>query len=244
MERLIEWTVTLAASSGILLVTFIIGQLMTSWLMPPLHKFAVLLQRHFSLTKSNSKVCREHYIIETDLMHDAIARRLAQVAAHVYTDEHFNRYYQQLSSTHLPLVTLFNWTRTIAEDIADAPITLERQKRWREYLDGSRYSSDCEIYPDYIEFDDSERTVLWGAVYFWLWCIGGRCRDESLLSLVEETACPKLYLQPYFELFKNSVPSESDDDIAAGRMMTVNVNSPGNYIGQTLNIDKNGRQDK
>ena len=147
-----------------------------------------------------------YYLKEQDIKKDEQAKRLASISHHGYIEKSFEDYYQRLTEEHLPIVVLINWTRTIVEDLQNAVSPISHAQRWNDFFHSKLYRvyTDSSVHPDFVHvLDDHELAYLWGAVYYWLKCLSVGFEDLDLLQAIENLACRKMFLRPYFYHFKN-----------------------------------------
>lgn len=147
-----------------------------------------------------------YYLKEQDIKKDEQAKRLASISHHGYTEKSFDDYYMRLTEEHLPIVVLLNWTRSIVEDLLNAVSPIGHAQRWNDFFHSQEYKdySNTSVHPDFFHvLDDHELAYLWGAVYYWLKCLSEGFDNQDLLQAIENLACRKLFLRPYFYHFKN-----------------------------------------
>lgn len=143
-----------------------------------------------------------YYLTEKSLKSDENAKELASILHDGYVNHWFDDYYCRLSEDRLPINVFVNWTRTIVEDLLACVNPRNHVYGWNNYLHNID-SFKILFYPDFIDFEDYEVTYLWGGVYYWLKRLTPDFNDEDLLQRIEEVACQRKYLTPYFLLFKN-----------------------------------------
>ncbi|MBR2291563.1 MAG: hypothetical protein IJ868_04535 [Prevotella sp.] len=143
-----------------------------------------------------------YYLTENSLKQEKNAREFAAILHTGYVDSWFGDYYCNLSEEHLPLNIFVNWTRTIVEDLLSSVNPINHVCGWDNYLRNTDSFNPLLRKGD-IYFENYEIAYLWGGVYYWLHCLTPGFNNEGLLRQIEEVACRKKYLSPYFLLFKN-----------------------------------------
>ena len=143
-----------------------------------------------------------YYLTENSLKSDKDAKEFASILHDGYVNPWFADYYNQLSEDRLPLNMFINWTRSIVEDLLASVNPINHLYGWNNYLHNMD-SFKVLFNPNTIEFDDYEIAYLWGGVYYWLKRFVAGFNNDELLCRIEEVACKKKYLTPYFLLFKN-----------------------------------------
>jgi hypothetical protein len=143
-----------------------------------------------------------YYLTENSLKTDENSKELASIIHEGYVNPWFAEYYCQLSEDRLPLNMFINWTRSIVEDLLASVNPINHVYGWNNYLHNMD-SFSVLLKPNAIELEDFEVAYLWGGVYYWLKCFVSGYNNEELLRRIEEVACQKKYLTPYFMLLKN-----------------------------------------
>ena len=184
------------------LVLILMSFLFFKYLFPDI-KF---LPKYFQ-PRRNRKVLREYkfktyYTTEKSLKTDINAKEFASILHTGYVSSWFEDYCCNLSENRIPLIMFVNWTRSIVEDLMVSLNPINRVHGWNNYLH-NMYSFNLIFHPNTIEFEDYEITYLWGGVYYWLNRYMPNFNNDKLLQQIEEVACHKKYLIPYFQLFKD-----------------------------------------
>jgi hypothetical protein len=143
-----------------------------------------------------------HYFNEKQIKNDKRADKMAKIAYRAYTDFEFDDYQERLDEKRLPLNTLINWARTIAEDLADHPSPVMRVRNWYEYFGSNKYQWMSMALPYCLDFYTHEMAYLWGAVYYWLVVETEDFNDDCVLRYIEEMACKRKFAGFYFYHFK------------------------------------------
>lgn len=170
-----------------------------------------------------------YYLKEQDIKKDEQAKRLASISHHGYTERSFEDYYMCLTEERLPIVVLLNWTRTIVEDLQNAVTPISHAQRWNNLFHSQVYKdySNTSVHPDFIHvLKDHELAYLWGAVYYWLKCLSDGFDNLDLLQAIENLACRKLFLRPYFYHFKNIADGNCDENYLMQTGYGAEKNSP------------------
>ncbi len=147
-------------------------------------------------------IYHNYYLTEKNLTSDPRAKKIASVIHSGYVNTWYEDYYSNLSEEHLPLNVFVNWTRSIADDLLESVNPINNVKGWDNYLHNPS-SFDNIFRQESVIFEDFEQAYIWGGVYYWLKCFAKDFNNELLLNQIEEVACRKKYLTPYFMLFKN-----------------------------------------
>lgn len=145
---------------------------------------------------------QKYYLTEMSLRSDEKAKEFASVLHGGYVNMWYDEYYSILLEERLPLHIFVNWTRSIVEDLMESINPINNVQGWDNYLHNVD-SLDTIFQTECIIFEDYELAYLWGGVYYWLKRLTPNFDNESLLNIIEEVACRKKYLTPYFMMFKN-----------------------------------------
>ena len=202
----------IAFFSLLLLMVIIIGAVFFSWYIMEFAKKLRLERVKRNLSDKLRYHC--YYLKEQDIKKDERAQKLVSISHHGYSERSFEDYYQRLTEEHLPIVVLINWTRTIVEDLQNAVSPISHAQRWNDFFHSKVYRdySDMSVHPDFVHvFDDHELAYLWGAVYYWLKCLSEGFENMDLLQAIENIACRKMFLRPYFYHFKNIADGNCDE---------------------------------
>lgn len=166
-------------------------------------------------SKHLKKYLGEHYTIyyhnDEEIRIDERANKLSEIIHNGYVDSWFDHYYKRLTESHLPILVLMNWIRTIVEDIEHSISAPAKVEKWNIYFHGDDYNEKTTK-DDYIDFDESELAYLWGAVYYWIKCFHAESDNEALLETIENVACQKEYVKPFFYHFKHQFGEISDEE--------------------------------
>ena len=202
----------IAFFSLLLLMVIIIGAVFFSWYIMEFAKKLRLERVKRNLSDKLRYHC--YYLKEQDIKKDERAQKLVSISHHGYIERSFEDYYQRLTEEHLPIVVLINWTRTIVEDLQNAVSPISHAQRWNDFFHSKVYRdySDMSVHPDFVHvLDDHELAYLWGAVYYWLKCLSEGFENMDLLQAIENIACRKMFLRPYFYHFKNIADGNCDE---------------------------------
>lgn len=143
-----------------------------------------------------------YFLSEKSLKSDPIASKFASVIHLGYVNFWYEEYFSNLFEERLPLHVFVNWTRSIVEELMESVNPINHVHGWNNYLHNID-SFDTILRQECIAFEDYELAYLWGGVYYWLKHYIPNFNNEALLHQIEEVACHKKYLTPYFLAFKN-----------------------------------------
>ena len=154
-----------------------------------------------------------YYYNDKQIKDDESASKIAKIAYRAYTDEVFDDYQERLDEKRLPLSTLVNWARTIAEDLAEHPSPVLRVRNWFEYFNSDKYQWMSMVFPFCLDFYAHEMAYIWGAVYYWLKVEISDFNCNDVLSYIEEVACKRKFARFYFYHFKKSAGGDMTESI-------------------------------
>ena len=183
------------------LVLIIMSFLFFKYLFPDIKLLAKYAHSRWNGNNLREYKYQTYYAREKDLKADKNAREYASILHTGYVSSWFEDYCCNLSENRIPLIMFINWTRSIVEDLIVSVNPINRVHGWNNYLHNMD-SFSLLFRPNTIEFEDYEISYLWGGVYYWLKRYVPDFNDEKLLQQIEEVACHKKYLIPYFQLFK------------------------------------------
>ncbi len=152
----------------------------------------------------------KYYLTEQSLRTDEKAKEFASVLHGGYVNMWYDEYYSIVLEERLPLHIFVNWTRSIVEDLMESINPIHNVQGWDNYLHNID-SLDTILQTECILFEDYELAYLWGGVYYWLKRLTPNFDNERLLLKIEEVACRKKYLTPYFMMFKNMANGIEED---------------------------------
>ena len=193
------------------LIFILVGAVLFAWFVMELVKRLRLEKVKRDLSDKHRYHC--YYLKEQDIKKDEQAKRLASFSHNGYVERSFEDYYMRLTEERLPIVVLVNWTRTIVEDLLNAASPISHAKCWNDFFHSQVYKeySNSSVHPDFIQdIKDYEIAYLWGAVYYWLKCLSEEFENPELLQTIENLACRKMFLRPYFYHFKNIADGNND----------------------------------
>ena len=220
-----------------------------SWLIERmLSVIGPLLIKVLRVMMSKGSKCHCYYLSDNDIKCDALAYEVALIAEKGFADSYLGRYYKPLSDEHLPLFVLLNWTRTVAEDICSAPVAVPRLNEWRRFFSSRSYR--WRLKTEYIKLGDHEWAFLWGAVFYWI--CRTDCSKAGIAGYLEQQACPLLFLQRYFDIFRvpalevlksggGAPRAAGGPDGGRGGTVTVNNNfydKVGQVVGQADKVER------
>lgn len=148
---------------------------------------------------------RCYYLYEEDYNRDPFMKAFVSIMGQAYISDELNAYMTRMSEDRLPTCVLLNWTRSIAEDLAASPIPALCAARWQRYMQTTSSSKSMFQHPDFVDLEDYEIAFIWGSVYCYLSLGYKNVCDDTVLGELEMIACPKKYLQPYFDFGKKAV---------------------------------------
>lgn len=206
-----DWLLLL--NSLLVMLFILVGAVMSAW-------GAIEIVKRLRLERVKRKLSDKfgyhcYYLKEQDIKKDEQAKRLASISHHGYTEKSFEDYYMRLTEERLPIVVLLNWTRTIVDDLLNAVSPIGHAQRWNDFFHSQAYKdySNTSVHPDFFYvLKDHELAYLWGAVYYWLKCLSEGFDNQDLLLVIENLACRKMFLRPYFYHFKNIADGNCDEN--------------------------------
>ena len=162
------------------------------------------LRRSKHLKKYSGEHYTNYYNTNEDIRLDERASKLSEIIHNGYVDGWFDHYYKRLTESHLPIIVLMNWIRTIVEDIEHSISAPAKVEKWNVYFHSDDYNEKTTM-EEYIDFDDSELAYLWGAVYYWIKCFHSESENKTLLDTIE-------YVKPFFYHFKKQFGEITDEE--------------------------------
>lgn len=176
---------------------------------------------------------RCYYLYEDDINRDPFVRAFACTMGQAYVSDELNGYMSRISEDRLPACVLLNWTRSIAESLAVSPLPALCVVRWQRYMKETTTSKSVLLTPDFIDLEDYEFAFIWGSVYCYLSLVYKEVCDESIFDEIERIACPKKYVQPYFDFGRNAVLVLEKAGVCSGQMRV-----PGHSVLHVGHVDQ------
>ncbi len=190
-------------------------------------------ERHFywrplCFKKTKQHPYYAHYKEDREIKCDFRAVQLARVASRWgYSNKSLEHHFKPVSEKRFSLFTLLNLVQSMADDIKNAPAAETCLMKWLRLFDDSFFCSN--------RLEDHERAFLLGALHFWLRV--NDYDDDEFMKYLERTACHKLYLQPYFDAFKNA-PIESPQQVELKSTTIIETTFNGPSSGDKQRADR------
>ena len=142
-----------------------------------------------------------YHILRRGIKKNSHALRLAQIAEPLYVDSRFSQLKGNLKDERLSICGLLNWARTIADNIENDPMPLERIGYFDRQLGGRPGLFEILFYPfNTRDLEEHERAAIWGAAYYWLMVVI-QTKLPNVLDKIKEIGLRTPDSIPYFAHF-------------------------------------------
>ena len=156
---------------------------------------------------------RCYFLDNNSMKNDANCIRILPIVSELYTkNSRFNPYFHRLSEERLPLNVMFNWARSVAEDLFVSPIPSAKLDQWNYYWKSKLYTRMTILHSDFPQYEEHEMGCLWGVVYLWLAVCFEKDINDPLMKRIVQIGCKEKTAIPYFKHLYNAARNYKGED--------------------------------